>query len=179
MRNCKTSFQNCLILKKNEAGEKANRFMKQLDRADAFIMLKINISILKKLEGANTVIQSKSLHLKTCTDIIDILKKTIYSIREKFNSVMWEDLKEEWKLLGLDEPKEPRKRKLPIRFNYGLTEPHIFTAKECYNKVYKEAIDFVLGGLASKFTSDSQLLLLNAESFLINLEVSPKTICDF
>ena len=30
-------------------------------------------------------------------------------MREKFNSVMWEDLKEEWKLLGLDEPKEPRK----------------------------------------------------------------------
>ena len=33
--------------------------------------------------------------------------------------------------------------------------------------------------MASRFTSDSQLLLLNAESFLINFEVSPKTIRDF
>ena len=92
---------------------------------------------------------------------------------------MWEDFKEEWKLLGSDEPKESRKRKLPIRFDCGSTEPYIFTAKERYNKVYKQVIDFFLGGLPSRFTSNSQLLLLNAESFLINLEVSPKAICDF
>ena len=131
------------------------------------------------MEEANTVIQSKSLHLKTCINIIDTLRHTISNMREKFNSEMWECLKEEWKLLGLDEPKEPRKRKLPIRYDCGLTEPHIFTAKERYNKVYKEVIDFVLSGLASRFNSDSQLLLLNAESFLINLSVSPKAICDF
>ena len=111
--------------------------------------------------------------------MIDILKDTIYDTKEKFNSLMREDLKEEWKLLCFDEPKEPRKSKLPIRFDSGLTEPDIFTVKERHNKVYKEVIDFVLGGLALRFTSDSQLLLLNAESFLNNLEVSPKTICDF
>ena len=111
--------------------------------------------------------------------VFDILKETIYKQRKKFISVNWKNLKEEWKLLGLDEPKEPRKRKLPFRFNCGLTESHIFTAKERYNEVYKEVTDFILGGQASRFTSDSQLLLLNAQSFLINLEVSPKTICDF
>ena len=92
--------------------------MKQLGKADTFIMLKICSSILKHLKGVYTVIQSKNLrHLKTCTDIIDTLKDTIYNIREKFNSIMWEDLKEEWKLFGLDEPKERRKRKLLIRFD--------------------------------------------------------------
>ena len=118
--------------------------MKQLDKADIFIMLKVTSNILKHLEGANTVIQSKSLDLKTRTDIIGKLKDTIYNTREKFNSVMWGDLKEKWKLLGLDELKEPRKRKLPLRFDRdcGLTEPHIFTAKEHYNKVYREVNDF-------------------------------------
>ena len=35
--------------------------MKQLDKADIFIMLKITSNILKHLEGADTVIQSKRL----------------------------------------------------------------------------------------------------------------------
>ena len=101
--------------------------MKQLDKTDTFIMLKITSSILKHLEGANNVIQSKSIFKETRTDIIDTLRDTIYNMREKFNFVMWGDLKKEWKLLGLDEPKEPMKRKLPIRFDSGLTEPQIFT----------------------------------------------------
>ena len=61
--------------------------MKQLDKAERFIILKITSSILKHMEGADTVIQSKSLHLKTCTDIIDTFKDTICNMREKFNSV--------------------------------------------------------------------------------------------
>ena len=68
--------------------------MKQLDKLGAFIMLKITSCILKHLEEANTVIQCKSLHLKTCTNIIDTLRHTISNMREKFNSEMWECLKE-------------------------------------------------------------------------------------
>ena len=104
-------FSELSNTEKNGTGAKANRFMRQLDKADTFIMQKIICSILKYLKEANTIIQRKSLHLKACADIIDTLNGTIYNMREKFDSVMCEDLKENWKLLGLNEPKGTKEKK--------------------------------------------------------------------
>ena len=75
-------------------------------------MLKITSSITKHLEGARVKVYIQKHAL--LVHVFDILKETIYKQRKKFISVTRKNFKEEWKLLGLDEPKEPRKRKLPF-----------------------------------------------------------------
>ncbi len=170
---------------KNDAGCKAKGFFKQLTKSDTFIMLKIIEKILSHLEGTNTSLQKRKMHLRDCVDIISNLRTTISKMRETFD-LKWLEYKNLWEELQLESPEVPRKRKRPLKYEYGSnpsipSTSHSFTPEEKYDRIFKEIIDSILVGINSRFNSEYESLLLNAEDFLINGSASSALtmLCEF
>lgn len=163
---------------KNDAGSKAYGFLCHLQKSDTFIMLKLVSSILKHMETTNSTLQSKILNFKMSFSLINTLKNTISHMRDTF-STMWNNFEQEWTKLDLDPPKQPRRRKRPIKYEFSNSTDTSFTAESQYDKIYKEIIHYVLSGIEARFNNEAKCLLENAEEFLINPNSNPKYVDSF
>lgn len=61
-------------------------------------------------------------------------------MRNSFKIVR-EFIKKEWTDLKLNVPKEPRKMKLPLKYDESVIESFTFIPESKYNQVYKAIID--------------------------------------
>ncbi|GLV38319.1 hypothetical protein CBL_21255, partial [Carabus blaptoides fortunei] len=92
---------------------------------------------------------------------------------------MWNNFEQEWTKLDLEPPKQPRRRKRPIKYETSNSIDTCFTAESHYNKIYKEMIDYVLSGIEARFNNEAKYLLENAEEFLLNPNSNPKYLESF
>lgn len=109
--------------------------------------------ILGPVEEVNESIQSPSMSPRTVESQVEMLCLILVEKRsDEYFSDFWKKVTDEGTELFLHEPKTPRIRKQPKRFDDGASA-HIFhDPKVYYRKIYYEVIDFILNADSKRYS---------------------------
>lgn len=179
--NVLLSFLNDTKKQKDDAGAKANGFLKSLQSFESLFIIKFLIEILDRVETLNATLQKISLHLQKAVDNINTVKQIISFQRtdEKFSSI-WEGTLDLARILDLDEPKTPKIRKRPKKIDEFSSEQHEFASPaDFYRKMYFEVLDKVVGCIDQRFTKNAMTHLSNIELFLTEPNTSSTYVKEF
>ena len=112
---------------------------------------------------------------------------TLQSIRtEESYDLFWKKVLHFCECNNVQEAQMPRPRKLPARYDDGLSRGHIpASPKEHYRQLYFEAIDNAIGCLTSRFDQAGYKVYRNLEELLIkaslkeNIELQFEFVCEY
>ena len=116
--------------------------------------------ILRHTDKLSQTLQSPDLSSIEGHEIAMLTVKTLKTLHSDANfSLFWEKV-EKMKLdFDVEEPRLPRRRKIPRRFEEGTSAGSFHTTTEdFYRQCYFEAIDFVIASIDSRFDQKGYLL---------------------
>ena len=95
--------------------------------------------------------------------------ETLKSIRDdKSFDLFWESTKKKAEILVVDEPRLPRQRKLPRRYNDGLSDGDFHdTPASFYKQKYFEALDLMINCIEQRFDQPGYRIFQSMELLLI------------
>lgn len=166
---------------KDEIGSKASGLKRQLEAADTYIIISLVSIILSHVEATNNVLQTRSLRFSECSSYIYQLQSTLCNLREDFQNI-WKPIINASISLGLESPKEPRRRKIPAKYsNKGCVDEMApkLSPEDNYRKLFFELIDRVNEGINTRFSKETRTLFETVEKFMIDRNVSAEEISNF
>lgn len=151
----------------------ASGFLMQFEKFDTYFKLEMLRQIFTVLEDTSVRLQSEQLNFRLAESIIETLKNVFKSARSESRfKTLWEASISSAKLLELNEPETPRKRKAPSRFESSSSACYYpSTPEEHYCQVYFSVMDGVIVGLSTRFEPTTTTRhLRNVEDFLVGLD---------
>ncbi|XP_065643075.1 zinc finger MYM-type protein 1-like [Hydra vulgaris] len=138
------------------------------------------------LEDSSIQLQGSQLNFSKAESIIQTLKQILRSLRtESRFKTLFDAATESAKIMDLDEPALPRKRKVPAKIEVGFRDTYYQPndPKEMYKNLYFISLDAVLVSLTDRFEStETTRHLTRVEEFVIgsnNTECSIDYIKNF
>ncbi|XP_065647030.1 zinc finger MYM-type protein 1-like isoform X1 [Hydra vulgaris] len=164
----------------------AMAFLSSFQVFDTFFKLEFLRIIFTILEDSSIQLQGSQLNFSKAESIIQTLKQILRSLRtESRFKTLFDAATESAKIMDLDEPALPRKRKVPAKIEVGFRDTYYQPndPKEMYKNLYFISLDAVLVSLTDKFEStETTRHLTRVEEFVIgsnNTECSINYIKNF
>ena len=139
----------------DDYGLRANGVLTAMEKFEMYFGIKLSHLLFGPAEEISKVLQAKNLSLQESLGSIHALQHFYERQRsdDAFNG-FFDQLVEEANSLKIGEPKLPRYRKQPKRFEGS--SPHQFdTPKSYFRQVYFESCDLLIGELKSRFEQSS------------------------
>ncbi len=143
--------------------------------------------VLKHTDNLSRTFQHVSMLTAEGQEVAAMTVATLNSIRsdERFDQ-FWEVVVMKAEALGVDEPLLPRRRKLPHRFDDGLSGGDFAaTPKAHFKQCYFEAVDLIVNCIQDRFDQQGYRVYHLLETLLLKackqeeLEENLDAVCDF
>ena len=112
---------------------------------DFFFGCSLGERLLKQTDNLSSALQSASMSAAQGSILAHNVMKTLLKYRNDSSFELFWELTLKWKenFKHVSDPKLPRKRKVPQRFEYGESNTHYYpsTPKEHYRQIYFDAIE--------------------------------------
>jgi len=143
--------------------------------------------ILRHSDNLSQCLQKKTISAAEGQHVAKMVIDTLQSIRtdESFD-LFWQKVAHFCEDNEVQEAQMPRRRKLPARFDDGLSSGHFSSSpKDHYRQLYFEGIDTAIGCLVNRFDQEGYKVYRNLEDLLIkasckdNFDQQFLFVCDF
>lgn len=125
--------------------------------------------ILKHTDNLSKTLQSTSMSVTEGAHIAAMTVKTLQSIRsdERYDA-FWDLVLRDHQEVDVDDPKLPRKRKVPCRLDEGSAPAHFPTdCKSHYRQSYFEALDLAISAIEDRFDQPHFRIYRHLEDILL------------
>ena len=136
---------------------------------DFFFGLVLGEMILRHSDNLSKTLQGTRVSAAEGQEVARMTVQTLKSVRtaEKF-TLFWTKVTELASKLGVDEPKLPRKRKAPQRFEGGAGESHFpITVEDKFRQNFFEALDLIVSSIESRFDQPGYKVYRNLQQLLV------------
>ena len=155
----------------SKVSAKASGFIIQLESFEFYFLLTVLIAIFDRIEILNAELQKSDISFNECNRKIQSVMESLAEVRESKFETVWLEAVSSAKDLGLEEPKLPRKRKIPKRLETDLgyassSQAYSFLNPKIYcKKIYCVIFDHVLMAMNTRFKSETLEMMSSFESF--------------
>ena len=153
-----------------EASAKATGLSINMEQFQAYLGLKLSYMVFVAIEQLATTLQSKSISAELCSQSGQAATRVLERQRtdETFEN-FYESVITDSKDLT-DDPKLPRKKRTPRRFDAGSNAYHPQTPKEYFKQQYFESLDILINELGRRFKQESLSVLHEIEDIVTRSE---------
>ncbi|XP_028407434.1 zinc finger MYM-type protein 1-like [Dendronephthya gigantea] len=155
----------------------------QMKSFDFYFGLHLGMMIFRHTDNLSATLQKANMSSISGQRNAKLTTDALRGIRneECFKAFFQTVLKKKKTLADISEPRLPRKRKAPARYEMGEAEPwHPKTSEDLYRKIYYEALDLITSAINERFDQPSfksyskleALLLKSLKSEDISLELA-------
>lgn len=152
----------------DEYAAKANGLHARMELFDTYFGLKLSHLFFSAAEQFSTNLQAKNISVQEATHGAELLVSHLRSLRTdaQFNRFYEQVLSLSSSLT--EEPRLPRVRKLPKRFDQG-EHPHKYASpKDKYRQTYFETLDLAVGEVERRFQQSDLHIVKDIENLLLN-----------
>jgi len=143
--------------------------------------------ILRHTDNLNKTLQSVSMSAAEGQHVASMTVRTLQNLRnDEMYEAFFNKVCAKAKQCSVGEPTLPRQRKVPKRFNDGLSEGEFpDTPKVHYRQLYFEALDLIISCLQERFRQDGYATYSRIETLLVkacrqeDFESDIAFVCDF
>jgi len=124
--------------------------------------------ILRHTDNLSRTLQQKDLSAAEGQEAARLTLETLLKMRkDDAFSMFWTSVNKQASNLEVDEPRLPRKRKMPKRYQEG-DAAHFFptTPEDCYRQKYYEALDLATSCIRDRFDQPGYKIYKNAQELL-------------
>lgn len=142
-----------------EASSTASGFAKEITSFSFYFGASLALKLLDAITPVIKAVQGPRTDLQQGLAMVRALQETLAGQRNRFDS-FWEQVTQDAKDAGADEPVLPRARRPPKRIDDGAP-PHVDNSpKDRYRRLYIEGLDAISSSLLTRFgmTSDASTL---------------------
>lgn len=143
--------------------------------------------ILRHTDNLSRTLQQRSISAAEGQQVAQMTFGTLKSLRNDLSyDLFWTKVNQTAFNLDVNEPQLPRRRKVPRRYDNGLSEgDHHDNPKSLYRQKYYEAIDLIVACIEDRFNQPSYAKYHLLDSLLIKaclheeIESDVKIVCEF
>ena len=143
----------------------------QMMTFDFFFAVYLSQRIFAHTDNLAAALQSRNLSAAGGKHLAELTIKTLQSIRneESFDNCFSTAVLLAKKHDDISEPKLPRKRRVPTRFETGTADPTYHeTPRDHYRQIYLQAVDHAIVSISDRFEQPAFQILAELENLLIN-----------
>ncbi len=140
-----------------------------MESFEYFFAISLAELLLRHSDNLSKTLQSSSISAAEGQKIAEMTVVTLESIRcDEHFCLFWDLLKKRAAESDIDDPKLPRRRKQPKRYDENSsTSSFPSTVEEYYKRNYFEALDELVNGIRNRFDQPGYRVYLNLEQLLI------------
>ena len=165
-------WEVCLEQKGLESEIKArlNGIKAQMEQFSFLFGLLLSQIIFQHADNLSRTLQSQSVSASEGQQVAEMVVKTLETLRnEQSYNMFWEKVNKASREYGTDEPKLPRKRKMPQRFQIGNDDGYFQqNAQSHYRQLYFQVLDVTIACIKSRFSQEGYKILKHTENLLLN-----------
>ena len=152
----------------DEYAAKATGLRTRMELFDTYFGLKLSHLVFSAAEQFSTNLQAKNITIQEATRGADLLVSHLRSLRteEKFNE-FYENVVTQSSTLT-EEPKLPRNRKVPRRYDDGESPHQYLTPKDKCRHMYFETLELAFGEVERRFQQSDLSVVKEIELLLVN-----------
>lgn len=149
----------------------------QMQSFDFLFGVSLGYEILRHTDNLSRTMQKNDLSAAEGQHITELSLTTLSEMRNEDSfDTFWESLNNKLDDLDVSEPRLPRRRKMPKRFETGNAPPEFATSeKELYRQMYYEALDLVMSCLKERFDQPGFRVYRHLEDVLLKSVRGDKT----
>lgn len=149
----------------------------QMQSFDFLFGVSLGYEILRHTDNLSRTLKKKDLSAAEGQHITELSLTTLSEMRNEDSfDTFWESLNNKLYDLDVSEPRLPRRRKMPKRFETGNAPPEFATSeKELYRQMYYEALDLVMSCLKERFDQPGFRVYRHLEDVLLKSVRGDKT----
>ena len=153
---------------RHDYAAKAHAMILQMEMFDTFFGLKLSHFIFSAAERFSVNLQAKDITVQEAIHGAELLVQHLKSNRteSKFD-LFYEQVIEQSSALT-DQPKLPRYRKMPRRFDEGETPHRYVEPNDRYRHIYYEALELVAGEVERRFDQPDLCVIKDLEVLLLS-----------
>nr|XP_034336066.1 zinc finger MYM-type protein 1-like [Crassostrea gigas] len=149
----------------------------QMQSFDFLFGVSLGYEILRHTDNLSRTMQKNDLSAAEGQHITELYLTTLSEMRNEDSfDTFWESLNNKLDDLDVSEPRLPRRRKMPKRFETGNASPEFATFnKELYRQMYYEALDLVMSCVKERFDQPGFRVYRHLEDVLLKSVRGDKT----
>ena len=141
----------------------------QMESFDYFFGISIAELVLRHGDNLSATLQNSTISAAEGHRVASLTVNTIAMMRtdESF-SLFWELVQKKAAVVHVNEPRLPRRRKVPERFETGVGSGHFpATAEAHYRRIYFEVLDYAVSAIKRRFDQPSYEVYKQTQYLLI------------
>ena len=152
----------------DEYAAKASGLHARIELFDTYFGLKLAHLVFSAAEQFSTNLQAEDITIQEATRGAELLVSHLKTLRTEaqFNRFYEQVLAESLKLT--DEPKLPRNRKIPKRYNQGEPSHQYLVPKDKYRHTYFETLELAFGEVERRFEQSDLCRIKDIENLLLD-----------
>ncbi len=162
--------------KDSEMRARISGVAKQMESFDFLFGIELGQKVLCMADNLSSTLRGSKVSACDGQSVVKMTFTALQTIRsDEGFSLFWKLVEQKQLKLDVDEPKLPRQRKVPRRYEVGSSIPdqsHQTSVQDMYKHTYFEVIDYVMQAITSKFDQKGYKTLANLEHILCNEEAN-------
>ena len=152
----------------DEYAAKAHGILNRMESFDTYFGLNLALLVFSAAEQLSTNLQAKNITIQEATHGAALLTSHMSSLRNesKFNCFYQEVLEKSSTLT--EEPKLPRSRKVPRRFDEGSSPHQYLVPKDRYRHAYFEVMELATGEVERRFDQSDLHTIRKIEQLMLD-----------
>ncbi|CAB4016714.1 Hypothetical predicted protein [Paramuricea clavata] len=141
-----------------------------MESFDFYFGLHLGVTIFRHTDNLSATLQKANMSSISGQHNTKLTTEVLKGVRneECFKSFFQTILKKKEALKDISEPRVPRKRKAPARYEVGEGEPwYPETSEDLYRKIYYEALDLIVSAINERFDQPSFKAYAKLEALLL------------
>ena len=141
----------------------------QMETFDFFNGVYLGKLVLKHADNLSRTLQSPTISAAEGQRVAELTVSVLEKIRDDSEfDLFWELVKMKASVLEVGDPKLPRQRKAPKRFEVGSGEPHYpATVEEYYRRFYFEVLDSTINSIRRRFDQPGYRTYMHIQNLLL------------
>lgn len=157
------------FVKETEMKSRIQGVLSCMQTFDYFFGVSLGELVLKHSDNLSKTLQSTAMSAAEGQKVAAMTVSALQSIRsDDMFDLFWELVSKKATELDVDEPKLPRQRKRPRRYDEGQSDgnfPH--AVQDHYKRIYFEVLDLVINGIKNRFDQPGYKIYSNLEELLV------------
>ncbi len=136
---------------------------------DFFYGLVLGQTLLQHADSLSETLQTMSMSAADAQKIASMTLKTLHTIRSDDHfSLFWDRVTQMASAKDVNDPKLPRQRKAPRRYDEGLASPEFENCpRDMYRRIYYEALDLLITSISDRFNQPDYATYIQCEELLL------------
>ena len=169
-----------------ESKARINGVAAQMEKFDFLFGASVGEMILRHSDNLSQTLQKKTTSAAEGQQVARMVIETLQTLRiQESYDLFWEKVIKQADSIGIEEPRLPRRRKLPARYDGSASGHTHDTPKAHFRQLYYEALDSTISCLKDRFDQPGYKIYCNLEELLIKASMRDdfnepfQAVCNF